>query len=307
VALLLASLVDPSPLMAYSFSAGLAGDMHARQLMKKGLLGLFGTLGRWVPRNGWPILTYHSIDEAGTAVSTPRWQFEAQMIYLRDRGHQVSSLRPLLDYLRNGTAIPDHTVFLTFDDGVESTYSEAFPVLQGLGFQATVFLASGCVGQKAEWYVDAGIPAQRMLNWEQIGEMLAGGIDFQAHSCSHPHLTRIDPEVAEREIRQSREVIEEKTGRSVGLFAYPFGEYNLALARLVEHIGLIGAVTTDVGLFRPAMDPYQIKRMGLNYLTVSSNREAALLMDACVGGTFAWYHRFSRLAVRQRKDFVARG
>lgn len=292
--------------MAYSSFAGLAGDMHARQVMKTGLLGLFGTLGRWFPKNGWPILTYHSIDEAGTSVSTPPWQFEAQMNYLRDRGHHVSSLQPLLDYLRSGTAIPHQTVFLTFDDGVESIYSEAFSVMQGLGFQATVFLASGCVGQKAEWYVDAGIPPQRMLNWEQIGEMLAGGIDFQAHSCSHPHLTRIDPEEAEREIRQSKEVIEEETGRSVGLFAYPFGEYNPALTRLVEHIGFAGAVTTDVGLFRPGMDPYQIKRMGLNYLTVSSSREAALVMDACVGGTFAWYHWLARLAVRPRRVFVAR-
>lgn len=266
--------------------------------MKEGIktaaIAFFGTAGKVLPSQGHAILTYHSLDDSQTVVSTPPWAFQVHMNRLKSRGFCVTSVQPLVEHLKNGTPIPRRTVFLTFDDGLQNIHSTAFPLLQELGFQATVFLATDYVGGKAQWYEDAGIPALPMLTWNQIEEMREYGIDFQAHTRSHPHLPQLSLKRAEEEIRSSKDVIEQRLGRPVEFFAYPFGEYTPELMELARSIGFAGACTTEVGLFVPGQDRYAIKRMGLNYSRVSTTLQALGTIDACVGGTFAWYRRAAR-------------
>lgn len=291
------------------------GRMHASLLrrgtpVKEGIktaaVALFGTAAKVLPSKGHAILTYHSLDGLQTVVSTPPWAFRAQMNHLKSRGFHVTSVELLIEHLKRGIPIPRRTVFLTFDDGLQNIHSTAFPILKELGFQATVFLATDYVGGKAQWYEDAGIPALPMLTWDQIEEMREYGIDFQAHTRSHPHLPQLSPERAEEEMRSSKDVIERRLRRPVAFFAYPFGEYTPELMERARSAGFAGACTTEVGLFVPGQHRYAIKRMGLNYSRVSTPRQAVGTIDACVGGTFAWYRRAARSINRLRVLSAAR-
>ena len=79
-----------------------------------------------------PILMYHSIDEQWTKVklSVSPEQFREQMKFLRDRHYNVISLDELADLIMSGRRIPHNTVVITFDDGNENNYTNAFPVLK---------------------------------------------------------------------------------------------------------------------------------------------------------------------------------
>lgn len=105
----------------------------------------------------------------------------------------------------------------------------------------------------------------RMLTWAQVGEMRAGGIDFGAHSVTHPILTRIPLEEALREILDSRHQVEKHVGAPVDLFAYPNGsrsDFNEVLKALLRDAGFRAAATTIWGSNPVKGDPFELKRVG---------------------------------------------
>lgn len=88
-----------------------------------------------------------------------------------------------------------------------------------------------------------------MLTWDQIKEMTENGISFGAHTVSHPILSRISIEIAEREILESKNKIEEQIGKPVTSFAYPFGkksQYTPQIFPILHELGFKCAVTTGL-------------------------------------------------------------
>jgi peptidoglycan/xylan/chitin deacetylase (PgdA/CDA1 family) len=84
---------------------------------------------------------------------------------------------------------------------------------------------------------------EMFLSWEEIKEMSQGGIDFGSHTVNHIILTNVPLKIAEREITQSKREIEEKIGKEVRHFAYPNGNYNDEIIKLVKRAGYLSAVT----------------------------------------------------------------
>ena len=100
-----------------------------------------------------------------------------------------------------------------------------------------------------------------MLSWEEIAEMSEAGVDFGAHTVSHPVLTNMPPEEAESEIKQSKDDVERRTGVRADFFAYPHGAYSAPVAKIVERIGFRGAVTCDPNWIGKDSDPHQLGRI----------------------------------------------
>jgi peptidoglycan/xylan/chitin deacetylase (PgdA/CDA1 family) len=108
-------------------------------------------------------------------------------------------------------------------------------------------------------------PEERsMMTWDEAREMAASGIEFGAHTVSHPILSRVDGGVLEKEIQGSKQRIEEMTGKPVTLFAYPNGEKEDFDARAVSVLqanGFSAACTTMVGINRDIEEPFLLKRI----------------------------------------------
>jgi peptidoglycan/xylan/chitin deacetylase (PgdA/CDA1 family) len=85
---------------------------------------------------------------------------------------------------------------------------------------------------------------RQMLSEEQIRE-LGAQHEIGAHTMTHPHLTQIPAEEADREIEESKRWVEERTGKSCDMFCYPFGEKNTQVEELVAEAGFRGARTTE--------------------------------------------------------------
>ena len=216
-----------------------------------------------------PILTYHSIDESGSVISTRPGVFRRQMKLLSETGWKVVALNDLVRMLPDRRPISEKTAVLTFDDGFQNFYTEAFPVLQEYGFKATVFLVTTYVGQHNFWENkedgSTGMPLGQLLSWDEIKELSGRGVDFGAHSLSHPDLTKIPLEKATREIIESKTVIEQHLGTRVATFAYPYGSFNEQIKEIVKD-NFAAAVSTNLGKITAGDDLHALKRLDAYYL-----------------------------------------
>lgn len=187
-----------------------------------------------------PILCYHRFGGGGSRMVVSPNGFGAQLDWLARNNYTVLRLSQLSDFLAGKQPLPARSVVITIDDGYESVYRHAFPLLKKHGFPATLFVYTDFVG------IGDG------LSWAQLQDMAGSGlVDIQAHSKTHRNLTERTPgETDERyraaietELRAPREALEKRlAGVQVRQFAYPFGDANEvvldAMARQNYQIGV---------------------------------------------------------------------
>jgi peptidoglycan/xylan/chitin deacetylase (PgdA/CDA1 family) len=102
-----------------------------------------------------------------------------------------------------------------------------------------------------------------MLNWDQIRGMSKCGISFGAHTVTHPVLTTIPMDDGEREISESKKTIEEKIGKPVNTFAFPFGkraDYKPEMLPILERLQFRCAVTTEAGINNYSTSLFELNR-----------------------------------------------
>ena len=247
--------------------------------------------------SGLPVLTYHSIDDHSSVISTSRRAFRLHMQFLHSQSFRTVQLSEVVAILREDRPVPPRSVCLTFDDGYRSIYSEAFPVLQEYGFTATLFLVVRYCGRHNDWPGNLGsLKRAPLLSWNEVKEMNRFGIECGSHTLTHPDLTRIAPRIAEEEILHSKQEIEEKTGESSTVFAYPYGRYNSTVQKMVRsHFS--GACSTKLGNVRTGADPYTMKRIDSWF--VSDVKRFSKLNTT----SLAWYLQ-ARQALRELRNLA---
>lgn len=164
-------------------------------------------------------------------------QFEAHLDYIADNGYQVWPLQKVVQYLRDDKPFPARVVAITIDDAYTSVYNEAFPRLRERGWPYTVFVATDGV--------DGHYKA--LMSWAQMREMQQHGASFANHSASHDHLIRQRPTEDEKawlarlrkDIQRAQRRLTEELGAAPMLMAYPYGEFNTAVADLIAELGYI--------------------------------------------------------------------
>lgn len=214
-----------------------------------------------------PILTYHSIDESGSVISTSPDIFRRQMGYLSETNYNVVSLKDFVCSLVDKTPISAKTVVLTFDDGFQNFYSAAFPTLAQFKFKATVFLVTDYCDKYNDWAGNPKeLPRSKLLSWQQIRELNDSGINFGSHSRSHPDLRKMPPEQVRNEMAASKLTIEDSLGCEVTTFAYPYGSYNTPVKKIAEET-FSSACSTKLGKVRFGSDPYSLERVDTYYLS----------------------------------------
>jgi peptidoglycan/xylan/chitin deacetylase (PgdA/CDA1 family) len=110
----------------------------------------------------------------------------------------------------------------------------------------------------------AELPSRLMMTSAQVKALHTAGMEVGAHTVTHPILARVSLDRARKEIVDSRARLEQITGASVRVFAYPNGrpgrDYRREHARLAQELGFEAAVSTAWGVAQPGGDLYQIPR-----------------------------------------------
>jgi peptidoglycan/xylan/chitin deacetylase (PgdA/CDA1 family) len=204
------------------------------------------------------ILTYHSLDRTGSVISIPPELFRRHIEALLARKVPIVTLEQALK--RSGC------VALTFDDGFENFIEHALPTLAEYKLPATVFVVTGYCGQLNTWPTQpkSGIPALRLMNWRQLQE-LPDYIALGGHTTNHPDLGKVPLTMVADEVTRCRSVLEDRTGRPVRLFAYPYGSSTHVVRNLVrEHFPL--AYGTALDFVGPNADLLNLPRIDAYYM-----------------------------------------
>lgn len=169
------------------------------------------------------ILTYHKIGphlELGIT-TVRRERFARHMDLLLGLGADFLKASDAVEGSqgRSGPAV-------TFDDGYESVYEEAFPEMLARGIPGTVFPVVGSIGGWNEWDVNLAPRPVRHLSWPQLRELSEAGFEVGSHTLTHRDLTRLDPGALVRELCDSKKMIEDMTGVKVKAVSYPFGRFS---------------------------------------------------------------------------------
>jgi peptidoglycan/xylan/chitin deacetylase (PgdA/CDA1 family) len=213
-----------------------------------------------------PIITYHAIGEGPRPLWVSTSDFEAHLQAYQEAGYRTISLSHLVNSLRRGN-LPANSLVISFDDGYESVYSQAWPRLRAAGISATVFLISDYCGRTNQWPGQSSdVPAAPLLDWNQVQKMADQGCEFGAHTRTHPNLNAASTEAAGDELAASRDTIRSMTGQPVDLFAYPYGEANSRITYLASQF-FRGAVGTRLGIVQSESHPFLLPRVDAYYLT----------------------------------------
>jgi peptidoglycan/xylan/chitin deacetylase (PgdA/CDA1 family) len=109
----------------------------------------------------------------------------------------------------------------------------------------------------------ASLPSRAFLHSNEILTMLQGGIDFGAHTVSHPLLTRIGDDQLTRELAGARQILEDRFKRPMTTMAYPFGNYDRRVIEGTARAGYIVGATSDPHPTPCGVDPLVLPRVGI--------------------------------------------
>ncbi|WAA12654.1 polysaccharide deacetylase family protein [Fervidibacillus halotolerans] len=206
-----------------------------------------------------PVLMYHHFVEEGEKVgytTISNVAFEEQIKYLKSKGYNTVTDQDIVDYYYNGKKLPENPIQITMDDGYESNYKLAYPILKKYGMKATIFVIVSRIGEEY-------LPPR--LTWDQIKEMSDSGVmSIQSHTYDMHHKVMKNDSVevsamisdnneeflksVKDDLIRSKEILEEKLGKEVISLSYPYGHYNEEILSVVKEVGFKLAYTVQSGL-----------------------------------------------------------
>jgi peptidoglycan/xylan/chitin deacetylase (PgdA/CDA1 family) len=208
-----------------------------------------------------PILTYHHLQYVPpTAKAIVRGlsvapdAFEQQVAYLSAHNYHTVYFSDLIAFFRDGRPLPENPIILTFDDGWRDDYTIAFPALRKYCLVGTFFPPTNWVDHSA-----------LTLTWAQAAEMATGGMEFGSHTQSHALMHLRAAALNRAELLNSKTILETHIGKAVVAFAYPGGDYNSAIIKLVAETGYGAAVTVFGGSYQTASGIFTLHRIAIRY------------------------------------------
>jgi peptidoglycan/xylan/chitin deacetylase (PgdA/CDA1 family) len=203
-----------------------------------------------------PILMYHVIAPPPAGAPFPGLyvdpaEFAAQMKALKRAGWTAVTLDELAAYWHSGISLPHgKPIVVSFDNGYQSQYTRALPVLHRLG-----------------WVGDENIqltglpPSQGGLGDDEIRGLVKAGWELDTQGISHADLITLDAQQLHEQVASSRATIQRRFHVPVNWFCYPSGHYDASVIAAVKTAGYKGSTTVVPGWAAPSEDPYRLHRL----------------------------------------------
>ncbi|MFC4598674.1 polysaccharide deacetylase family protein [Cohnella hongkongensis] len=215
------------------------------------------------------VLMYHDVSpEPQDSKSLSVANFEKQLQLMQANNFKWITMDEYRDFILHSAPVPDNAVLLTFDDGYESLYSHAYPLMKQYEAPSAAFLIAGKVGDRKGAFPKA--------TWEQVKEMQQGGIDFFSHTYdSHrymptaPDNEELKPVLAKprylkkenrleteeeyekrvyEDLRQANEILQRELGRTNYALAFPYGAFSETVLDVCKRLGIDVTFTVRPGL-----------------------------------------------------------
>ena len=170
------------------------------------------------------VLMYHRVSAQGMAdpMTVPVNTLETQLHYLQQEGYHAILLSELVNYIQQGTPLPEKPVLISFDDGYRDNFTAAYPVFEKYGIKANIFLVPAFLqqpspGPKGE--------TSAYLHLKDIHDMDARLVEYGLHSFDHKNYKTLTDTAIETDLRDCKSAL---TGMGVPFqpcLAFPYGAY----------------------------------------------------------------------------------
>lgn len=230
--------------------------------------------------NEFTIFSYHEIaDKSETLDSTyavSATDFEAQMKWLIDNGYHFIKIDDIINYRKYQKPLPSKAVLITFDDGYQSVYANAFPIIKKYQIPTLIALVGSWLQSSDKVDFDGHmIDRSKFLSQKEIQEMVASGlVEIGSHSyflhrgiLGNPEgnmepatITRqwlSDKAVYEddkgyrqriyNDLKTNNDFLKKYTGQKPRVMVWPYGEYNMEVRKIAESLGMPVGLTLDDG------------------------------------------------------------
>lgn len=164
-------------------------------------------------------------------------------------------------------------VIIQFDDGWESVYTKAYPMMKDKKLVGNIGIISNLVGKS------------NYATLDQLKEMYANGWDMFNHTANHPRLTTLTEKQMENELSSAKAfLMRNQLNRAVDFIAYPYGDFNDSVISIASKYSRYArTVTPDFEVNKP-INPYRLKTIELvNDIAPSVYQEA--ILSAANNGT----------------------
>lgn len=246
-----------------------------------------------VVRAGVPVLIYHHFAPPGLPkvlyndnVLDPAL-FERQIKYMKDNRYNIISLAELYEAMSQNRDLPPKTLVITIDDGYESNYIYAYPILKKYNVKATVNLVVSYMRDGQAGQFDPEVSS--WMTWSEIKEMHESGlVDFQSHTYDlhkyvpqdnqqvpAPLLRLKNPQTGQTEANEeyhkriladfskSKNELEQRLAGPVFCISYPFGAYDKEIETIAKEAGYTMMLTVKNGANRAGDPVTEIKRVNV--------------------------------------------
>ncbi|EMK11375.1 MULTISPECIES: polysaccharide deacetylase family protein [Leptospira] len=209
-----------------------------------------------VSGGGIPVLCYHHLAPEGGPMGGYNLHpnlLEEQFKFLKATGYKTVRLDQFYAYIngKKTSDFPDKPILLTFDDGSKTHLEVLVPLLKKYGFTASIFIYPSIISSGKKYY----------MTWEELKRALDSGVlDLGSHTLYHPKLPMMSRALIRKQLAESKQILESKTGRKVVDLAYPFGLFDPRVIEEAKAIGYRMAFTVNPGKNLPGTPIYNIHR-----------------------------------------------
>lgn len=229
-------------------------------------------------KDGFVVLTYHHLDTTESAYTITPERFTEQIDTLRRLGYNFVSLETAGQFLQRKAKLPPNAVVVTFDDGLDSFYTKAYPILKQRSIPATMFVVVRYVGQSY-----FGV---RRLSWDEMLAIQGNGFSFHSHTYNSHHKVTVDetgtvlPAISNLtyfgegryetqesfhrrvydDLVTAKNMMEDFLKRPVDFFALPFGSATEKTKTIALEAGYKYILTMKPGINTQATAPTRILR-----------------------------------------------
>jgi len=208
-----------------------------------------------------PIITYHKVSdtkEFGLTTVSPG-KFERQLMILKDLGYNSINFKDI----DRGGSLPENPIIITFDDGYESVYQNALPILDKYGFKSVVYVITDFIGKYNTWEAVSFQQKHRHLSLSQLIDLQNNGFEIASHSKTHRFLPFLKGNEVQIEVEASKAYLEDKMGERIISFCYPYGRMSQQAREKVQKAGYKYATQNISLLYRANDDPLSLARRSI--------------------------------------------
>ena len=202
-------------------------------------------------KSGLPVLMYHFFYDKNVSSGKDNnymeiSDFENQIKYLTDNNFYFPTWQEVEDYIDGKISLPDKSVVITVDDGDDSFFELAVPIIQKYNAKATSFIITSWYGYRAN-------NKQANISYQSHSDCMHEGANGKGVMLSWSYDKILE------DVKQSSQTLGGST-----VFCYPFGHYNDLDKKVLKDAGYRLAFTTEGGRVYKGSDKFALPRVRMS-------------------------------------------